>query len=51
MTGIVQGFDRMWADVVVQPLELEGIQTDESYHFHGSQLLSGAYGAVWTADM
>ena len=51
LTAINQGFARMWQDVVVQPLSLEGVMTDYSYHFHGTQLLNGAYGAVWTADI
>ena len=48
-TAITQGFDRMWKDVVVQPLSLEGVQPDFSYHFHGLQIQQGAYGAEWTS--
>ena len=51
LTALEQGYTRMWQDVVVQPLNLEGVMRDWSYHFHGAQLLNGAYGAVWTADI
>ncbi|UJR35046.1 hypothetical protein I4U23_027822 [Adineta vaga] len=46
-TGLQQGFTRMWKDIVVLPLGGQGIQVDWSYHFHGTQLLSGSYGQDW----
>jgi hypothetical protein len=46
MTGIEQGFSRMWQDVAISPLGGESMRYDSSYHFHGDQLLSGAYGVV-----
>jgi chondroitin AC lyase len=51
MTGIEQGFSRMWQDVAISPLGGEGVQYDWSYHFHGLQLLSGAYGLVWAQNI
>ncbi|CAF3381979.1 unnamed protein product [Rotaria sp. Silwood1] len=50
-TGLDQGFTRMWQDIVVLPLGGQGIQSDWSYHFHGTQLLSGAYGQDWALAM
>jgi chondroitin AC lyase len=47
ITGIEQSFTRMWQDVAVQSADNVGIQYDWSYHFHGAQLLSGAYGMFW----
>jgi chondroitin AC lyase len=51
ITGIEQGFSRMWQDVAISPLGGEGVQYDWSYHFHGLQLLSGAYGLVWANNI
>ena len=51
ITGIEQGFTRMWQDVSISPLGGEGVQYDWSYHFHGYQLLSGAYGLVWANNI
>jgi chondroitin AC lyase len=50
-TGINQGFSKMWEDIAVSPLGGEGVQYDWSYHFHGLQLLSGAYGLVWAQNI
>ena len=50
-TGIEQGFKRIWEDIAILPLGGQGIQTDWSYHFHGTQLLSGAYGQDWVGAM
>jgi chondroitin AC lyase len=50
-TGIEQGFSRMWEDIAISPLGGEGVQYDWSYHFHGLQLLSGAYGLVWAQNL
>ncbi len=35
VTGIEQGFTRMWQDIIIQSLGKEGIQNDYSYLFHG----------------
>ena len=51
VTGIEQGFRRMWQDIAVLPLGGEGIQNDWSYHFHGQQLLSGSYGSAWAGNI
>jgi chondroitin AC lyase len=51
ITGIEQGFTRMWQDVAIAPLGSEGVQQDWSYHFHGFQLLSGSYGVVWVNNI
>jgi chondroitin AC lyase len=51
ITGIEQGFSRMWKDIVVVSLDKEGVQNDWSYHFHGSQLQSASYGALWVMDI
>jgi hypothetical protein len=47
ITGIEQGFIRMWEDVAIQTADNVGVQYDWSYHFHGIQLLSGSYGMIW----
>ncbi|CAF1484138.1 unnamed protein product [Adineta steineri] len=47
ITGIVQGFTRMWQDITFQSASSIGVQYDWSYHFHGRQLLSGSYGMIW----
>ena len=51
ITGIEQGFSRMWQDIMVQPVGQEGVQNDYAYHFHGTQLLSAAYGQNWTQNI
>jgi chondroitin AC lyase len=51
ITGIEQGFSRMWQDVAISPLGGEGVQYDWSYHFHGYQLLPGSYGVVWAENI
>lgn len=51
LTGIEQGFTRMWQDITIQPIDKEGVQNDYAYHFHGTQLLSAAYGANWTQNI
>jgi chondroitin AC lyase len=51
ITGTEEGFSRMWQDIAVLPLGGQGIQSDYSYHFHGLQLLSGAYGSSWAEDI
>ena len=51
ITGIEQGFSRMWQDVVISNTTLQGIQFDWSYHFHGLRLLTGAYGVVWIQNI
>ena len=51
VTGIEQGFSRMWEDIIIQPRNKEGVQNDFAYHFHGTQLLSGAYGRDWAINI
>ncbi|CAF3309654.1 unnamed protein product [Rotaria socialis] len=51
VTGIEQGFSRMWQDITIQPLDKEGVQNDYAYHFHGTQLLSAAYGQTWAINI
>ena len=51
LTGIEQGFARMWQDVAIQSANNVAIQYDRSYHFHGTQLLSGAYGMSWALNI
>lgn len=51
LTGINQGFSRMWEDVTMKPLGGQGLVNDWSYHFHGVLLLSGSYGSVWAGDV
>jgi chondroitin AC lyase len=51
VTGIEQGFTRMWQDIAIQPLDKEGVQNDYAYHFHGTQLLSAAYGQDWALNI
>jgi len=51
ITGIEQGFTRMWQDVSVKSEQSVGLQHDWSYHFHGRQLLSGAYGFNWAQNI
>ena len=47
LTGIEQGFSKMWQDVTMKPIGGQGLQNDWSYNFHGLLLLSGTYGTVW----
>ena len=52
ITGLQQGFTRMWQDNVVQPKDGDvGIKPDWAYHFHGSQILSGSYGMAWAQNI
>jgi chondroitin AC lyase len=51
ITGMEQGFARMWQDVAIQTANNVGIQYDWSYHFHGTQILSGAYGMAWAQNI
>ena len=51
ITGVNEGFARIWQDITVEPEKKPGIQHDWAYHFHGSQLLSGAYGFVWAQTL
>jgi hypothetical protein len=51
ITGIEQGFTRMWEDVAIQSSSNVGIQFDWAYHFHGTQLLSGDYGMSWAQNI
>ncbi|CAF1476161.1 unnamed protein product [Adineta ricciae] len=49
-TGIEQDFTRMWKDITIQSSNNVGVKYDWSYHFHGTQLLSGAYGQAWAQN-
>ena len=51
ITGVNEGFARIWQDITGEPEKKPGIQHDWAYHFHGSQLLSGAYGFVWAQTL
>ena len=46
-SAVDEAFWVMWETVQVQNLTKRGIQTDWSYHYHGHQLLSAAYGDAW----
>ena len=50
-SAVDQAFQLMWETVQVQNLSTMGIQTDWSYHFHGPQLLSAAYGDAWATNI
>ena len=51
ITGIEQGFARIWKDITIKSLSEEGIQSDWSYYFHGPQVQSGSYGEAWVNDI
>jgi chondroitin AC lyase len=51
ITGINQGFSRIWEDIAILPLGGQGMQSDWSYHFHGYQLLAGSYGIGWVDNV
>jgi len=51
LTGIEQGFNRMWEDLKISARGGEAVQNDWAYHFHGQQLLSGSYGIIWVSDI
>eukprot|EP01047_Picozoa_sp_COSAG01_P030316 COSAG01_NODE_2110_length_8408_cov_19.542183_1_plen_903_part_10 len=48
---VAQGFARSFAAVAPHHQNGESVMVDHSFHQHGPQLLSGAYGAVFTADI
>ncbi|CAF1172952.1 unnamed protein product [Adineta steineri] len=50
-SAVEQGFELMWQTVQIQNLSTMGIQSDWSYHFHGSQLLPAAYGDAWATNI
>jgi chondroitin AC lyase len=50
-SAVAQAFDHMWQTVQIQNLTVMGIQTDWSYHFHGQQLLTAAYGDAWATNI
>ncbi|CAF1422917.1 unnamed protein product [Adineta ricciae] len=50
-SAVSQAFELMWNTVQIQNLTTMGIQTDWSYHFHGSQLLPAAYGDAWATNI
>jgi chondroitin AC lyase len=43
-SAVIEGFARAWEEVRVVNTSSMGIETDMSYHFHGSQIMSGSYG-------
>ena len=51
MTGIEEGFSRVWQDINISSTEAYGVQRDWSYHFHLYQLMSGSYGGVWVNNI
>jgi hypothetical protein len=51
ITGIEQGFTKMWDDFTIKSLGGQGIQNDWSNHFHGLLLLSGSYGINCASDI
>lgn len=51
MTGIEEGFSRMWQDINISSTEAYGVQHDWSYHFHLYQLMSGSYGVIWVNNI
>jgi chondroitin AC lyase len=51
MTGIEEGFSRMWQDINISSTEAYGVQRDWSYHFHLYQLMSGSYGVLWVNNI
>ena len=53
-TAVAQSFDVLWGTCVVNSVTTpgaEGVMSDMSYHFHGIQMLSSAYGASWANTM
>ncbi|CAF1424625.1 unnamed protein product [Rotaria sp. Silwood1] len=50
-SAVAQGFEVMWNTVQIQNLSTWGVQTDWSYHFHGPQILTGAYGDAWATNI
>jgi chondroitin AC lyase len=51
ITGLEEGFSRMWEDVTFGNTTAAGVQLDWSYHFHAYELLSGSYGLVWANNV
>ncbi|HZY64192.1 MAG TPA: polysaccharide lyase family 8 super-sandwich domain-containing protein [Edaphobacter sp.] len=48
---VSEGYDRMYQEIkIVSPAE-EGIQQDDSFHQHGSQLYNGGYGLAYANDV
>lgn len=50
-SAVAQGFNLMWQTVQVQNLSTMGVQTDWSYHYHGLELLTAAYGDAWATNI
>ena len=42
---------RIYSEVVVEHQAIEGIQHDGSFHQHGTELLAGSYGAVFSSTI
>ena len=51
ITGLEEGFSRMWEDVNFSNASAAGVQPDWGYHFHAYELLSGSYGLMWANDV
>jgi chondroitin AC lyase len=48
---VAEGFARSFLDVRRHHINEESVQADNSFHQHGPQLLSGAYGATFSGDI
>jgi chondroitin AC lyase len=54
ISAVVQAFSVLYSTASVGHVTtpgMEGICDDDSYHFHGIQMLSGSYGAGWASTM
>ena len=54
MTAVEEAFNHLFATAAVSHVTTpgaEGVMDDSSYHFHGIQLLSSAYGDGWISTM
>ena len=51
-SAVNQGFSALWSLVAVGNVTagFQGPQVDWAYHFHGTQLLSAAYGEGWASS-
>jgi chondroitin AC lyase len=47
LTGIEQGFSRIWQEAAFSNTTVSDVQRDWSYHMHDFLLYSGGYGLVW----
>jgi chondroitin AC lyase len=54
ISAVVQAFTVLYSTAAIGHVTdpgMEGICDDDSYHFHGIQMLSGSYGAGWASTM